>query len=136
MMLKAHAFSLIELLISLVIVTLLASVAYPSFKDVIIKSRRSNAQSELIKAQIAQSNYRILHPSYTDDANVIGLPSNDPYYIFNLVSASANNYLIKATAKAESLQYKDKSICRVLFIDQNNNKTSDGITDNTICWGN
>lgn len=135
-MIKERAFTLIELLISLIILAVLASIAYPSFQNFIIQSRRSDAQSELIKAQIAQSNHYILHPTYLDSANSAGLPSNNPYYNFSVISASANTYLMKAEAKVDTSQSNDKDICITMVIDQDSKKTNDGMIDNTVCWRN
>ena len=56
---KQQGFTLIELLISLFILGILAAIAYPSYQGFVIKTRRVDAQSELIKAQIEQSSYRI-----------------------------------------------------------------------------
>ena len=131
---KQQGFTLIELLISLVILGILAAIAYPSYQGFVIKTRRVEAQNELIKAQIEQSSYRITHPSYMSNSSSAGLPSNNEHYAFSVVSASVNTYIMKAEAKTASSQNNDKSTCKTLFINQNNIKTSDGSTDNGYCW--
>ena len=131
---KHRGFTLIELLISLVILGVLAAIVYPSYQNFVIKTRRVDAQSELIKAQIEQSSYRITHPTYISNTTSAGFPSNNQYYTFSIVSASVNTYTIKAEAKSASSQINDQGICKTLFINQNNTKTSDGNTDNAICW--
>jgi len=133
---KRQGFTLIELLISLFILGILAAIAYPSYQDFVIKTRRVDAQSELIKAQIEQSSYRITHPTYINNATSAGLPSNNQHYAFSVVSASVNTYIMKAEAKSTSGQSNDQVICKTLFIDQNNTKTSDGSTENSACWVN
>lgn len=133
---KKQGFTLIELLIVLAILAIMAGIAYPAYQDFVIKTRRADAQGELIKAQIEQSSYRIIHPTYISDASTAGLPSNNQYYTFSIESASANAYLLKAVAKATSSQNNDESACKTLYIDQNNNKTSNGSTVNASCWMN
>jgi len=133
---KFCAFTLIELLIVIAILSLLAGIAYPSYQGFVIKTRRADAQSELIKAQIEQSSFRITHPTYTSNASAAGLPSNNQYYAFSIVSASTHTYTLKAEAKATASQIDDKSACQTLYIDQSNTKTSDGSQQNNACWSN
>ncbi|MDA7745848.1 type IV pilin protein [Psychromonas sp.] len=109
-------------------------MAYPSYQSFVIKTRRGDAQSELIKAQIEQSSYRIIHPTYISNISSTGLPSNHPYYTFSIVHSSANTYTMKAEAKLASTQHSDTDECKTLYINQNNIKTSDGSTENAACW--
>lgn len=131
---KQCAFTLIELLIAIAILGLLAAIAYPSYQGFVIKTRRADAQSELIKAQIEQSSFRITHPTYISNASSAGLPSNNQYYTFSIVSAATHTYTLKAEAKATGSQINDESDCRTLYIDQSNTKTSDGNQQNNACW--
>jgi type IV pilus assembly protein PilE len=131
---KILGFTLIELLIVLIILAIMSIFAYSSYQGVIIKMRRAEAQNELTKAQIVQSSYRITNPAYISDVDLIGFPSAHEFYTFSIVSASSNQYLIKAAANINSSQMDDEAMCQILFIDQNNNKTSDGSLDNAECW--
>lgn len=131
---KKDGFTLMELLITLAILGIIAGIAYPSYQGIMIKTRRADAQSELLKAQIEQSSYRIIHPTFISNAISAGLPANSAYYTFSIESASGTTYSLKATAKMTGGQQHDHSICTTLYIDQNNTKTSDGSTDNSDCW--
>lgn len=133
---KSNAFTLIELLVVLAILSIVAGIAYPSYQAFIIKTHRANAQSELIKAQIEQSSYRIIHPTYLSNANSAGLPTQHEHYTFSIEYASAHEYLLKAKVKTSSLQMNDERHCQTLYINQNNTKTSDGTIDNASCWMN
>jgi type IV pilus assembly protein PilE len=126
-------FTLIELLVVVAIIAVLAGVAYPSYQSHMIKSRRADAQTELIKAQLKQSSLHILN-TYSDDAASVGLSTANDYYTFAVVSAGKATYLMKAVAKSGTTQMRDQVACRSLFIDQNNNHTSDGSTSNEQCW--
>jgi len=128
-------FTLIEMLIVLAILSIIAAIAYPAYQSHIIKVRRVEAQGELIKAQIQQSSYRIINPSFLSQAATSGLPLNHPHYQFSVEHASTNTYTLKATVKPSSnTQNNDDQECLSLYIDQNNNKTSDGESDNSRCW--
>lgn len=133
-MVRQSGFTLIELLICMVILAILISISYPSYQSFIIKSRRTDAQSELIKAQMEQSSYRILQPSYAIDISLAKLPTAHEHYVFSIVSASTHTYSMKAQAKESSPQNNDDEACKTLFIDQNSTKTKDGSEDNSFCW--
>ena len=127
-------FNLIELVVVVFIIAVLAAISYPTYQHIVIKVRRSDAQSELTKAQITQSSYHIFHPTYLLDTELVGLPLNNEFYEFSVVAVSNNNYLMKAEIRVNTSQAHDQISCQTLFIDQNNNKTSDGILDNSECW--
>ena len=128
---KRTGFTLIELLITIAIVGILAAVAYPALTSHIIKTHRSEAQTELVKAQLKQSGLHILNPTYSTDKAAIGLIDNQ-YYTFSVVSADKSTFTLKAVAV--SGQDKDESACLTLFIDQDSNHTSNGTTKNDSCW--
>lgn len=130
---KKQGFTLIELLIVIAIIGILATIAYPSYQSHMIKTRRSDAQTELVKAQLKQSSLHILSPAYSSDKNALGLTDNH-YYIFTVVSAGNTTYSMKATAKTGTTQTNDETACQTLFIDQNSVHTSNGITSNDGCW--
>jgi len=127
-------FTLMELLITISIMALLSAIAYPSYRSVIIKVRRSEAQAFLTAAQLKQSEYHILHPDYLTELSALGLPSTHAFYQFSVESASMQGYLLKAEVKSGSSQTQDNLVCQTLFIDQNDNKTRDGKNDNAECW--
>jgi type IV pilus assembly protein PilE len=126
-------FTLIELLVVVAIIAVLAGVAYPSYQAYIIQTRRSDAQAELMKAQLKQSSLHILN-AYSAVAASVGLPTDDDYYTFAVVSAGANSYSMKVVAKSGTSQAQDDIACRTLFVDQGSNHTSDGSSNNEQCW--
>lgn len=130
---KEQGFTLTEMLIVIVIIAILSSVSYPAYQSYIIKTRRGDAQVELLKAQLKQTSIHILN-SYTNIADDVGLPKNNNYYSFSIVSAGTTTYLMKAVAKSGTSQAHDETICQTLFTDQNNLHTSDGHNSNEQCW--
>ena len=133
-MTKNRGFTLIELLIVIAIIGIIGGIAYPSYQSHMIKAQRSDAQTELLKAQLEQTSLHILNPTYSNVIASIGLPTNSPHYTFSIVSAGAATYSMKAVAKSSSMQANDTEACKTLFIDQNSTHTSDGSTNNDQCW--
>lgn len=133
-MTNKRGFTLIELIIVIVIIVILGGLAYPSYLSYIIQSRRADARIELIKAQLQQTHLHILSPHFSLSNSDIGLPTNNKYYTFSVVSAGDATYLMKAVAKKGTTQEKDVLACRTLFIDQNNYHTFDGARSNEQCW--
>jgi type IV pilus assembly protein PilE len=59
-----RGFTLIEMLVVLVIVSILTAVAFPSYTGYIVRTRRSEGQFALIEAMQQQERYRLQHNSY------------------------------------------------------------------------
>lgn len=113
-----RAMSLIELMLVVVILGILASLIFPSFKQQIMISRRGDGISQLLQLKIQQESFRIENNSYASSEQLT-LPSSE-YYTFSVSDESATTYSLKATAKGSQLE--DKS-CKVLSLDQSMNKT-------------
>ncbi|PKH01568.1 pilus assembly protein [Psychromonas sp. MB-3u-54] len=131
---KAQGFTLIELLVVIVIIGILASIAYPNYKSYMLSVNRSDAINELQKAQLVQSSLHILNPTYSTVAGDVGLPDNHSYYTFTIISAGRSTYVMKAVAKAGTMQANDKSQCTTLVINQDNLHSDDQGDPNDECW--
>jgi type IV pilus assembly protein PilE len=91
-------FTLIELMIAVVIVSILAAVALPSFQDQIIRSRRAEGKTALLRAaQLLERNYTVNNTYVTDLAPLHGLAANAPVYSGENPAIAAGNYTITAT---------------------------------------
>ena len=133
---RDQGFTLIELLVVIAIIGILALIAYPSYKSYMLKANRSDAKTELMKAQLMQTSLRILSPAYSTSEADIGLPANHQYYTFTVVSAGASTYLMKAVAKTGSIQADDDPQCTTLVINQDSGhyKNDLGTLANDQCW--
>jgi len=101
-------FTLLELLITLAIVAILASVTVPSYTGLVARSRRSDAMAALVLVQLAQERWRAANPVYTQDIGKLGWASAvspDGYYRLRILAADATDFL--ATAQPAGVQQGD-----------------------------
>ncbi|MGQ9426585.1 type IV pilin protein [Gilvimarinus sp. F26214L] len=83
---KAGGFTLIEVMITCVIVAILAAFAYPMYQDSVAKSRRSDGIGMLNQVMQAQERYFTREMTYTDKLKGLGYnndsaePSAEGYY--------------------------------------------------------
>lgn len=115
--------TLIELMITVAIIGIIASIAIPSFQNQILDARRGDGMTQLLQLQMQQESYRLENNSYATSAQ-LGLPVSD-YYTFTSTAVSATAYTLTATAKSSQT---DDSGCTTLTLDQSMNKAP------SACW--
>ena len=139
--------TLIELLIVLVIVGILAGVAWPSFREAVQRSRRADAMSALTEIMQAQERWRSNRPEYRasltlpDTEPAWRAVSRDGHYAISLTDVTASTYTAVATVVSTSPQASDTrcQVMRVVVTGGNINYTSGASSDATNaqpdpCW--
>lgn len=133
-----RGFTFVELLACMLIVALLASIALPSWRDTVTRTRRADATAALYALAAAQERYRLVHGRYADaaaPAPPVGLGlgrSERGWYELRIESADLTRFTASARAAPGSPQAAD-SACRVITIDETGRRGSTPQPPGT-CW--
>lgn len=134
---KQKGFTLIELMIVVAIVGIISAIAYPSYEQYVIRSKRNEAMAALTNAVQAMERYRAANFSYevndglaTIFATTVPVDGGAAYYNLTLTS-SATTYTITATPTG-SMAGRDNvnGQAGVLSIDQSGTRS----WGNKACW--
>jgi type IV pilus assembly protein PilE len=115
-------FTLIELMITVAIVGILASIAYPSYTSFVTSSNRSEGQGELLRFANLQEQYFVDYRTYGTDLTALGqttatvLTEYKNYTISVAAGANAVGFTLNATAAGA--QATNDSACSPLTINQ------------------
>ncbi|KTC65767.1 type-IV pilin [Legionella adelaidensis] len=117
------AFTIMELLITIVIIGILATFAYPSYMDYITRARRSDGQTALLNLASRMERYYSEHNTYQTatigaGANTDVLSSNtspEGWYTLSIATATNSAYTLRATPLS-SQATQDKK-CQTLTLD-------------------
>jgi len=131
---KAQGFTLIELMITVVVIAILAMVAIPAYNDSVTKGRRTDAKSTLTDIAAKQEQFFMDNKSYTTDLSKLGYgassnaDSKDGYYQVTVTAASATAFNVKAVPK------KDDPKCGSFLINEQGTQSVSGTLSADLCW--
>ena len=111
---RFHGFSLMEVMIVVVIIGILAALAYPNLEKYLKRARQTEAKTNLSAIYTAQKIYFTLHQSYAEDINELDLRLAQGLYTYTIPEASKNTF--KAQAKGN---IDDDDALDIWTIDQN-----------------
>ena len=135
---RMTGFTLIEAMIVVVIIGILAAIAYPSFTEQVRKSRRSDAKASLQALQLNQEKWRANHIAYTTSLASLGMStdSHEEFYNLSILSmtptVAATAFIATAVPKSGTDQATDK--CGTFAIDQNGPNGTGTYADVDGCW--
>lgn len=124
-------FTLIEISAVAAIVGLLAGIALPAYQSQLMKARRADGTSALIRVQLAQEKHRAAHGLYASTLSALGNLSSsaEGLYTMALQPTGAESYIL--VAEGQGPQANDGS-CRRLTLTVVDGFSSAGPT--TRCW--
>ncbi len=137
---KILGFSLIEVMVTVLIVAILAAIAIPNYSQYVQKARRTDAMEKLLDMAAQQERYFFSKNQYTNSANDIGgEDSKDGYYKVTITVAEKapyTTYTLEAKPVSGKSQSND-SICSSFKIDNTGKREAEdksGTVSTDTCW--
>lgn len=132
---RARGLTLIEVMVTLVIVGILTAIAYPSYSAQVGKGRRADAKQALV--ELAQR----LERFYSENSTYLGATlgaggiyataSAGGYYTLAIATQTATAFTVTATPTGNQAS----DACGTFSFDQAGNRTvSGGSLSATVCW--
>lgn len=140
----SRGFTLLELMIVVVVISLLAAIAYPVYINYVTKSHRVAAEGCLSEYANYMERYYATNLSYVRDSDgtTNSLPSLDcassqqtgSYYNYQLPSSTLSSASYTVLAIPHGVQASRDSSCGTLKLDQSNTRYVTGSDGVSKCW--
>lgn len=138
-LLRRKGFTLIELMITVVIVSILAAIAYPSYVNSIRKSRRIDAKTALLDLASREERYFSTNNTYTADPSALGysgtwpasIPSASQYnYALQVNTADTTTFTLQAAPNGDQVN----DTCGTYTLNNTGLQGNTGSTSTSPCW--
>jgi len=144
-----RGFTLIELMVAVVVLGILAAIAYPAATSMIKRSRRADAIAGLTAVVQAQERYRSNHATYANSVDTLNVNADAAYKYYDLTLAAGEagdyvaGYTVTAKPKSSGFQSSDTD-CAEMSVKLEGSlfsylaKKADGTGNAAVvkqCWG-
>ena len=142
---RVTGFTLIELMIVVMIISILVAIGYPSYGQYVVRSNIKAAETALYRIADLQEQFFLDNKTYADDLAILGYETDelgldrdgqftesdadDIIYVLTLTEAGATSYEISAEPQGTQAD-RDKT-CETLTLDHNGVR---GAKDVAACW--
>jgi len=98
-----HGITLIELMIVVVVISILASIAYPNYQEFTARAKRNEARAALLQLATNQERFYLSNNTFTQDLTALGFATTPTvttptgYYTVQVTAADAVNFSATAT---------------------------------------
>lgn len=96
---RPRGFTLIEVMVTVVIVGILAAVALPAYKDYVIRGKVPDATSNLAAKQVRLEQYYQDNRTYVGASDCSSDTSSSKYFTFSCSASSASAFTLQAVGK-------------------------------------
>ncbi|CAM3838899.1 type IV pilin protein [Roseateles saccharophilus] len=142
-----QGFTLIELMVAVVIVGILAAVAYPAYTSFVQRGRRADAMAVLTAVVQAQERYRANNSAYASSLDALNVDASAITSNYDVSTAGVGNpaslvsgYVVTAAINASGRQ-KNDTVCAQMSVQLDGAKLQYLAYDTTnadtrlACWG-
>jgi len=135
---RQAGFTLVELLITIAILSIVAGIAVPAYSTYIIQANRSDAISFLSEVAGEQQRYFSENNQYATDMSELGYGdaataiSPESHYTISISRPDPTSYVLTATPVAGGRQQRDDE-CSAFTLSSTGIRANTGGSDNN-CW--
>lgn len=133
---RIRGFTLIELMVAVLIIGVLAAIAYASYQNLVVNSRRASATACLMETAQFMERFYTTNQTYAGAAlpNLACRNELSAFYTFAIVGApTATAFSVSATPVGQQ-QTRDGTKCGTLGLSQTGARTATGTAGVGGCW--
>jgi type IV pilus assembly protein PilE len=145
---RQRGFTLLELMIVVVVVAILAAIAFPQYRDYVVRSNRATAKNFLTQVADRQEQFYVANKRYSNSLAELGFPAANQFFVnrggqataadggnalYRIALEDTGNTTFTAAAEARNRQLADDARCTKFTLNQAGQRAAEGTTAGS-CW--